>query len=165
MKYSMKDADKLKFIKGVFVFVIIYCLLFVAYIQKIRQYLDNIESCNCAPLEYVSNLATLETAFLYILYFIMVICFITLVCPIWAPISMALPYVKSFMYIYKVVLILLILAFVYNVYEYYIHLSPNCSCIESIESAMMYLQSLFYIGTYILPAFMLVVSSVSLYMK
>lgn len=165
MKYSIKDVDKLKIIKAVSAFAIIYCLLFVAYIQKIRQYLDNIESCNCAPVEYVSNLATLETSFLYLLYFIIVICVITLVCPLWAPISMALPYLKAFMYIYKVVLILLILAFVYNVYEYSIHLSPNCSCIESIESAMLYLQSLFYVGTYILPAVMLVVSSVSLYMK
>ena len=160
---KIKGVDKLKVLNWVMIFSIIYSLFFIAYIQKIRQYLDNIESCNCAPLEYVSNLATLETVFLYVLYFIIVICFITLSYPLW--ILSVLPYLKVFMYIYKVVLILLILAFVYNVYEYYIHLSPNCSCIESIESAMMYLQSLFYLGTYILPAFMLVVSSVSLYMK
>jgi len=49
---------------------------------------------------------------------------------------------------------------VYNVYEYYTHLIPNCSCIDQIESMMMYVQALYYTAFLVMPIALLLAISV-----
>lgn len=142
-------------------------VFFLFYIQKIRQYLDNIDDCKCAPLEYVHNIAKFETAFVYVLYFVCGVHLLNIVYPQWISIiyinKSIVPLVFAFTILVYVGLILLSMFFIYNVYEYYMHLLPNCSCIEEIESLMMYLQSFFYIAQYGIPFVMLVISIISLY--
>lgn len=148
---------------------LIISIVFIFYIQKIRQYLDNIDSCSCAPVEYVRNILKFETVFLYLLYIMCGVYLVGLVYPqsiliVSRNISESMiPLVLSFTFLYKVGLILLTLGFVYNVYEYYIHLSPNCSCIDQIDSLMMYIQSFFYLAQYGIPTIMFIVSVISLY--
>lgn len=148
---------------------LVISIVFIVYIQKIRQYLDNIDSCSCAPIEYVHAIAKFETVFLYLLYIMCAIYLVGLVYPqsifiLSRNISeSAIPWVLSFTFIYKLGLILLTIGFVYNVYEYYTHLSPDCSCIDQIDSMMMYVQSFFYVAQYGVPAVMLAGSVVSLY--
>jgi len=150
---------------------LIISVVFILYIQKIRQYLDNIESCKCAPLEYVHAIAKFETVFLYLLYIMCGIYFVGSVYPQSLSIlskhlsESMIHWILPFTFLYKLALILLTLIFVYNVYEYYTHLSPECSCIDQIDSLMMYLQSFFYLAQYGIPAVMFVVSVISLYRK
>lgn len=116
-----------------------------------RDYLDKIETCNCAPLEYVIGIYNLETIFLYLLYLGVVFNAILLVYPDWIVQSMSAilnsKYSKQltmFALAYIFIMVGIMIAFIYNVYEYHQHIKADCSCIDPIESDMLYIQAVYY---------------------
>lgn len=150
---------------------LVFSILFIFYIERIRRYLNAIDSCSCAPLEYVHNIAKLETVFLYVLYIMCVVYSLHLVYPQWITVfsnntsEQMKMFSLAFLFLFQVALVLLSLVFVYNVYEYYINVSRDCGCIDQIDSLMMYLQSLFYLSKYIVPAAMFIFTAISLYVN
>jgi hypothetical protein len=130
---------------------VLFSVLFILYIQNVRKYLDKIETCNCAPLQYVTRLYHLETVFLYLLYIGIVLSCITGVYPNW--VEEVVPVISKFKYVnsvamfgisYLLFMMILMITFIYNVYEYYVNIKPDCGCIDQTESNMLYIQAIYY---------------------
>ena len=90
-----------------------------------------------------------------------VLYFCTLIYPGWTTFPPSLTKIALlFTVMFYVIVISMAVLLVYNVYEYYTHLIPNCSCIDQIESMMMYVQALYYTAFLVMPIALLLAISV-----
>jgi hypothetical protein len=142
---------------------LIISVLFILYVRNVRQYLDKIETCNCAPLQYVTSLYNLETVLLYLLYVGVVFNAITFVYPGWlvrlVPTILGSNYAKSIsalLFMYLLIMLGVVIAFIYNVYEYHKNLKSDCSCIDETESDMLYIQAVYYGVIMVVPVLAIV---------
>jgi len=57
----------------------------------------------------------------------------------------------GFFLFYFIIVAAVMVAFIYNVYEYHLNIKPDCSCIDQTESTMLYIQSVYYGLALLLP--------------
>lgn len=152
MALSLEFTNNSSIVQGI---QIAFFIGLVFYIRNVRYYLDQLSSCSCAPLQYTSTLSQIESILLVILYIgiafnlFMLITGYSIQSGIRGMMQskfglMGVAGVGILSVLYLLFVLVLYLMFIYNTYEYHKNLLPDCKCINTTYSEMLYIQAVYY---------------------
>jgi len=122
-------------------------LVILYFVYRAYEYLGNLESCNCAPLDSIEQLKWIELAYLVI--YVLGIFGNVIRLLFGKSITETIPIGVQF--IYMIAMLGLFGYFLYNLYEYNSQLNKGCKCSNQWQNMILNVQAL-YLGLPIIMA-------------